>query len=259
MPIVNFWVNTQPEDAPGRFECFVVSHVIFCMFNILNLIYLILFEAFTFRRLGKNHLLKLAFFACFLQMTSCFTSIHRYNIHEEYGVYAKIGVVTGLAAYVPFNTADLHLIFQRNTKAIRAGIFFWIVVVIAIGYISLTNWDAIRFDIFRTFIGISTFFHLVALIIGHRSFKHGSISIDESIISKETMLRMFKVLIAWDTIVLVVNVAFKKPIFIYPGTGSTYTVMVIAMTFVGRMDFMTSEGLGNSDLVGTERQPLNAV
>jgi hypothetical protein len=256
---VNFWLNTQPEGVPGRNANFVVSHSIFCTFNVLNLIYLILFEALTFRRLGKNHLLKLAFLACFFQMNSCFTSIHRYNIDDEYGLYAKIGVVTGLAAYVPFNTTYLHLIFQRNTKAIRAGIYFWIVVVIAIGYISLTNWETVRFSYFRTFIGISTVFHVVALIIGHRSFKHGSIAIDESIVSKETMLRMFKVLIGLDTISLVASALLGKPILTYPGTGCTYTVMVIAMSFVGRMDFMTSEGLSNSDLVGTERQPLNTV
>jgi hypothetical protein len=52
-------------------------------------------------------------------------------------------------------------------------------------------------------------------------------------------LRMFKVLIGLDTISLAAS-ALGKPILLYPGTGLTYSVMVITMTYVGRMDFMTA-------------------
>ena len=69
---------------------------------------------------------------------------------------------------------------------------------------------------------------------------------------------MSKVFIGLDTICLIAF-ALGKPILNYPLTFCTFTVMVIAMSFVVRMDFITLEGLGDSDLVGTERQPLNAA
>jgi len=82
----------------------------------------------------------------------------------------------------------------------------------------------------------SKFFHIVALMIGHRSLKDGSIT---SIASKEAMLRMFKVLIFLDVMSLTGGL-LGKPILTYPLTGLSFSVMVIAMTYVGRMDFMTA-------------------
>ena len=144
-----------------------------------------------------------------------------------------------LVAVVLFNFTDLYLIFQRNTKAIRFGMCFWVVVGIACLFVGEANWETMHFDYFRDFIAVSTIVHIVALMIGHRSLKDGSISIDASIASKEAMLRMFKVLIFLDVMSLTGGL-LGKPILTYPLTGLSFSVMVIAMTYVGRMDFMTA-------------------
>jgi uncharacterized membrane protein len=239
MPIVNFWVDSQPEGAEGRNAAFLVSHCIFCMFNILNVCYLILFEELTFQRLRQNHLLKLGFCACFCQIFSCCTSIHRYNIDDEYGVYGRAGTLISLVAFMFFNFTDLYLIFQRNTKAIRFGMGFWVVAGIACCIAGEANWETKNFAYFRIFVAVSTLSHVVGLMLVHRSLKHGSISIDESIASKETMLTMFKVLIFVD-VMCMIGAAIGKPILSYPGTGLSFSVMVIAVSHVGRMDFMTA-------------------
>ena len=239
MPIVNFWVDAEPEGTEGRNGAFLVGHLVFFMFNFLNVCYLTLFEGFIFQRFRKNPLLKIAFFACVVQICSCITSIHRYNIDDELGIYARIGTLLGIVAFTLLTFPYLYLIFQRNTKAIRFGMCFLVVAGIACWFVGQANWETKHFTYFRIFIGLSIFFHIVALTIGHKSLKDGSISIDASIASKEAMLRMFKVLIFLDVMSLTGGL-LGKPILTYPFTGVAYSVMVIAMTYVGRMDFMTA-------------------
>jgi hypothetical protein len=239
MPIVNFWVDDKPLGTEGRNGTFLVGHFGFFMFNFLNVCYLTLFEGLIFQRFRKNPLLKLAFFACFVQIFSCVTSIHRYNIDDEYGIYGRAGTLIGIVAFVLFNFPYLYLIFQSNTKAIRFGMRFLVVAGIACCFVGEANWETKNFTYFRIFIGFSIFFHIVALMIGHRSLNDGSISIDASIASKEAMLRMFRVLIFLDVMSLTGGL-LGKPILTYPLTGLTFSVMVIAITYVGRMDFMTA-------------------
>jgi hypothetical protein len=265
MTIVNFWVDKSPEETPegpvpGRMACFLVGHCIFFMFNFLNVCYLILFEEFTFQRFRKNILLQFGFVACFVQMCSCYTSIHRYNIEDEHGIWNQAGVIFGLVAFTFFNFTDLYLIFQpkKNVTAIRLGMCFWVVAALANGYYSMVNWEELTVLPFQLLVGLSTLSHIVGLTVFHQYLKDGTVSIDESIASKDAMLRMLKVLIILDCLMLF-GAFLGKPILSYPGTGATFTVMVIAMTFIGRMDFMTAEGLGNSVMVGTERQLLKST
>eukprot|EP00574_Skeletonema_japonicum_P006649 CAMPEP_0201713692 /NCGR_PEP_ID=MMETSP0593-20130828/441_1 /ASSEMBLY_ACC=CAM_ASM_000672 /TAXON_ID=267983 /ORGANISM="Skeletonema japonicum, Strain CCMP2506" /LENGTH=268 /DNA_ID=CAMNT_0048202869 /DNA_START=85 /DNA_END=891 /DNA_ORIENTATION=+ len=264
--ITNFWIDKSPEvtpeglPVPGRMECFMVGHCIFFMINFLNVCYLILFEEFTFQRLRKNILLQFGFVACFVQLFSCITSVHRYNIGDEYGIFNKAGVVIGIVAFTPLNFTDLYLIFQpkKNVTAIRLGMCFWVIAALANGYYSMVNWEESTTKPFQMLVGLSTLSHIVGLIVFRKYLKDGTVSIDDSIASKDVMLRMLMVLIILDCLCLF-GATLGKPIISYPGTGLTFTVMVIAMSFIGRMDFMTAEGLGSSAMVGTERQPLKSA
>lgn len=257
--IVNFWVDKKPEETeegpvPGRMACFLVGHCIFFMLNFLNVCYLIFFEEFTFQRFRKSILLKFGFVACFVQIFSCITSIHRYNIDDEYGIWNKAGVYIGLVAFTFFNFTDLYLVFQpkKNVTAIRLGMCFWVVMAIVNGYYSMANWEEKTTGPFRMFIAASTFEHIVALIVFRKYVKDGTVSV-ESVASKDAMLRLLMVLIIVDCLCLG-GAALQKPILSYPGTGMTFTVMVIAITFTSKMDFMT----GKSAVVGTESQPLKS-
>eukprot|EP00573_Skeletonema_grethae_P004191 CAMPEP_0201709382 /NCGR_PEP_ID=MMETSP0578-20130828/58072_1 /ASSEMBLY_ACC=CAM_ASM_000663 /TAXON_ID=267565 /ORGANISM="Skeletonema grethea, Strain CCMP 1804" /LENGTH=262 /DNA_ID=CAMNT_0048198351 /DNA_START=55 /DNA_END=843 /DNA_ORIENTATION=+ len=260
--IVNFWADALPEDTaeglpvPGRMASFLVGHCGFFMFNFLNVCYLIFFEEYTFQRFRKNFLLQLGFVACFVQIFSCITSIHRYNIDDEYGVWNKAGVIIGLVAFTFFNFTDIYLMFQpkKNVTAIRLGICFWVVLAIGNGDYSMANWEEKNTKPFQMLIALKTLSHIVALIVFRKYVEDGTVSVDESISSKDAMLRLLKVLIFVDCLCLG-GAGLKKTILSYPGTGLTFTVMVIATSFIGRMDFMT----GKSAAVGTESQPLKSI
>lgn len=245
--IADFWVDAFPEateegPVPGRMATFMVGHCIFFMFNFLNVCYLVLFEMYTFQRFHKNILLQFGFVACFVQIFSCITSIHRYNIDDEYGIWNQAGVYIGLVDFCFFNFTDLYLIFQPkgNETAVRLGMCFWVIMTIVNGYDSMVNWEEKTTGPFQMYVGLSTLSHVVALIVFRKYVEDGTVSV-ESVAPKDTILRLLKVLIIVDALCLGAA-GLKKPILSYPVTGCTFTVMVIAMTFIGRMDFMT----GNS-------------
>ena len=68
------------------------------------------------------------------------------------------------------------------------------------------------------------------------------------------MLRLFNILIFVDLICLI-NAALEVPVVLtYPGTGITFTVMMIAMSFVGRIDFYDSERFWKQKYYGGRRK-----
>ena len=98
------------------------------------------------------------------------------------------------------------------------------------------------------------------MIIGYRAHNRGDIQIDASIISHSNMNKVFGVCIVVELLSLMIATR-GFPVFIYPGTGLTYTVMTIMMVFVGRMDFMQQAQANNNNSSGAasdEATPLTA-
>ena len=266
MPILNFLTHKDdyPEGNAFRNTAFMIGHCAFWLLNFLNCSYLILFEGFAFGRLQKNYLSKLSLLACFTQTISCLSSIHRYNINDEYGFWGIFGTGAGLLAFTPFNISYLYLLFNRNkyyakTNFVGIGIAFWFIVGIACFCLTCINWEDAHFDYFRLYIGASTVYHTVAMIIGYRAHNRGDIQIDASIISHSNMNKVFGVCIVVELLSLMIATR-GFPVFIYPGTGLTYTVMTIMMVFVGRMDFMQQAQANNnsSGAASDEATPLTA-
>ena len=251
MQIFNFFAHKDyyPYGTENRNILFMFSHFGFLFFNLLNVSYLVLFEGVIFGRLQKNYLSKLSFFAAFTQLISCLSSMHRYNNNDEFGFWGHFSTVVGLLAYTPFNIAFIYLCFNRNyPKFVGIGSAAWVVVEIYCFVHGYIKWEEEPFMYFRLFIGISTVWHVVAMIIGYRAHKRGEILIDESIISHEDMNKVFGLCIFLEVVALMIAPT-GLPILAYPATGMTFTAMTILMVFVGRMNFMQAsspdEGAGS--------------
>jgi len=258
--ILNFLTHKSdyPEGNEFRNTAYMIGHCGFWLVNFLNCSFLILFEGFAFGRLQKNYLSKLSLIACFTQTLSCLSSIYRYNINEELGVWGIFGTGAGLLAFTPFNITYLYLIFYNNKKFVGYGIAVWLIVGAACFAITLMNWTEKDFTYFRWYTAASTMYHIVAMIIGLMAHKKGDINIDASIISHANMNKVFGVCIVLELSSLMLA-SQGYPILTYPGTGFTYTVMTVLMIFVGRMDFMQKGANTNSSgAASNETTPLTA-
>lgn len=269
MPVVNFLTpNDSLFGSNERNAAFTCAHIIFCTFNVLNVMYIVLYEGYVHGHLKHNTLLKVALLGCFTQVFSCFSSIHRYNINDEYGFYGKFGTVTGLLAFFFMNVGYLFIWFHKNyQRFLSIGILFWAVVVLGCAYFTLKDWDEIHFDIFRVFIAVSILYQVIAITLAMVAHKRGDIHISKSILSHAKMNKLFLVSIFLDALGLIFNGVAKMPMVSYPATGLTFSVFVILGGYVGRMDYMTGseeEGGGTdgetNPLAGDGSSPIyNAV
>mmetsp|Transcript_6948 Transcript_6948/g.14769 ORF Transcript_6948/g.14769 Transcript_6948/m.14769 type:complete len:365 (-) Transcript_6948:540-1634(-) len=266
-PVVSF--TTLGVDAKlgsrDRDILFLISYSFFFLFNLLNVCALLLLQGFVFRRLNNNYLSKLALVACFTQMISCMCSMHRYNQNDEFGAFAHLSTALGLIAYCPFNVSSLHLILNTRMnscvnfgfgfnnlkiKCLHTGIFFSMFQSLACFMVGYINWEQNNFEYFRKFITYSTAYQAVAMAVGLFHFCRKKINLDPSIISRTAMIRVFLLCIALNLLSLTLARS-GMPIFQYPATGLTFTILSIITTFVGEMDFMPSTHLTYA-LVGDE-------
>lgn len=249
--IVNFLTkNDDPKE--DFYVAALTAHLIFCMFNVLNITYIVFFEGCVYGRLGKNTLTKLALVGCFAQMLSCMTSIHRYNIYDEYSDWGRLGTLFGLIAYFFVNVGYLYMWKRKCVLVI--GTLFWLVVASYVGYKSEVNWDEEHFDTFRKFVGGSSLYQVIANVSGWIAHSRGAIKLDPSILSYQQMNRLFLVCIFLGLSGLVGTIVCGMPMVSYPASGATFSIFVIIGGYVGRMDFMTGDGVEGTE---GETQPLS--
>eukprot|EP00532_Pseudo-nitzschia_australis_P011385 CAMPEP_0168234238 /NCGR_PEP_ID=MMETSP0140_2-20121125/18151_1 /TAXON_ID=44445 /ORGANISM="Pseudo-nitzschia australis, Strain 10249 10 AB" /LENGTH=268 /DNA_ID=CAMNT_0008167001 /DNA_START=23 /DNA_END=829 /DNA_ORIENTATION=+ len=239
-----------PLESNDRATLFLIAHVGFVFLNLINICALLLLQGYVFGRLQKNYLSKLALAACTTQMMSCVCSIHRSNMNDEFGFFGHVSTALGLLAYCPLNIAVLYLLLNRNINAyfggstigckikyLHIGIAFSLLAAIGCFLIGYINWTVNDFTYFRKFIGISTAFQVLAMIISLRNFYKRKIDLDPSILSRNTMIKVFVVCICLDLLALALA-ASGITVVQYPATGLTFTTWCIVMAFVGEMDFM---------------------
>lgn len=251
-PII--WVFTkwyEDETPPGtilRNAHFVIAHSGFFFFNFVNIWCILLFHGWVLRRLSHNFLMKVALLACIGQMMSCLCSIHRYNTNDEFGYWAHVSVLTGLVGYSFFNYVILHVFLNANRKASiygigykTLGIAFWIAMAIACWVIGSERWEEDNFKHFRSYISGSTAFQLLSYISVLRAVCKGTVSLKQDVeVSMDVVKRVL--VAAIGLILFAIACAFSGcPIFQYPATGMTFSVMVVVVAVVGEMDFMDDD------------------
>jgi len=209
--------------------------------------------------------MKIQLFACAWQMTSCLCSIHRYNINDEYGEWAFTSIWTGLIAYLFFNYVTLHLLLNRNHKGFigfkkfgigykTIGMTFWIGLALACWYVGKAKWATQDFKFFRDFISLSTGFQVLSYMSLLWALSKGKIGLLEGSPISEAVAK--RVLIAAiGLLALAIGCAFSGcPIFQYPATGMTFSVMVVVVSVLGEMDFMVD---GEAPASPAEKAPAD--
>jgi len=235
-----------PEETAERDINFLTGHEAFFLANFFNVAYLVIFEHYVFRTLTKNFNLQLVLVGCATQAFSCYTSLTRYNINEEYGGWAIAGVFTGNAAYAFLNAAITVLFFDAATG--RRGHMVWTIVmgVIALwltasSILSYIHWEDVRFDIFRKTVPISEAYFLACVIYCLVMIKKKKVEAASMTLPVEIMERLLWVIIAIVVVVFLLQ-AQKMPLTTYPNTGWVFSVTVIFFKFAGNLSFNSPTG-----------------
>jgi len=247
-----------PLDSVDRNMVFFAAHVVFFMFNFLNTLYIVLIEGYVLKGFKKNLQLQLALCAAICQMASCYSSIKRYNINEEYGIWGKIGTATGLVAFAFVGCASLRmvalcLLFPKNEtfgkKVWVSASCAWALVGAAVFVYSIANWEEVYFSKFRIFVGASNGILIVSLGVMVVSLRGGNTLMCEGM-DNDVLKRLFAVLLCL-AVVMVALTFLGAPMFQFPPTGFNMSLLVIASKYAGTM---TTTARGTAG----ESQSLNA-
>lgn len=247
-PFVDFFVkdNDLPFETAERDVTFLAGHEAFFLANFFNVAYLVIFEHYVFRTLTKNFTLQLVLVGCATQAISCFTSLVRYDIDEEYSGWAIAGVFTGNAAFAFLNAAITVLFFDAATG--RRGHMVWTIVmgVIAVcltasSILSYIYWDDIKFDIFRLTVPISELYFMGCLIYCLVMIKKKKVEAASMPLSTEMMERLLRAILAITVVAFLLMVP-RIPMVTYPNTGWVFSASLIFFKFAGNISFNSPTG-----------------
>jgi len=229
----------------------VLGHFGFLVFNITNVLYLVLIQGYVFGRLQRDTLLKLALVGCLVQAISCSASISTFN--EVNSISANlIAGVCGIIAHASMDIAHVFLFFRReHGKFIKFGT--GCIVVVAIYY--MIGLNVHLSDIANgkgasaggmaptDFFIASTIWQLVAVIKFRFDFSKKEIQYEDnsSRMPRETFLKLLTVIVVLE----VISIAFEMSgiwVLAFAFSGFQYSLSVSIMIYVGTLDFMTGEG-----------------
>ena len=229
--------KNMPLTSSERNISFLVGHFGFFIFNVINVVVLVAFEGYAFDYLRKNRAAQFMLAACTIQLLSCATSLHRYNLNDEFGVWAKAGMITGTIAITLMTWSYLHLICRDNVR----NTVFWMcgtsVIAAAVIGMSYWHWEEKNFFYFRLYLFVSVVsYGFIMLFAGQFQLRKGNIEMTRDI-SNTTMKRVWWVLIGLDFLHPAISLA-DMPAFTYPLTGMVYMISMVNSVCVGRMSFV---------------------
>lgn len=243
----------EDESPPGtmtRNVPFLLGHSGFLLFNLINVFYVLVVHGYVLRRLQKNFLMKMALVACTVQVFSCLCSIHRYNINDEFGLWAHYSNAFGLTAFAILNCIILHVFLNANRHNyfhklkvgyVTVGATLWIALAMAAWTVGRIHWETEDFKFFRIYISLSTAHQLFSYILVLRAFSKGTVGLPQDFPVSNQMVQRVLLSAIFLVLLAIGGAASAMPVFQYPATGLTYTVMVMVVSFVGEMDFMIDE------------------
>mmetsp|Transcript_29257 Transcript_29257/g.68772 ORF Transcript_29257/g.68772 Transcript_29257/m.68772 type:complete len:273 (+) Transcript_29257:67-885(+) len=223
-----------PPETAFRNIIFMLAHFGFFIVNVINAFVLIFFEGFGTGRLRSNRASQLSLAAQLSQLFSCYTSIRRYNVKNEYGRDARIGTIAGIAGFFFVNMSYLHLYYRNGAKNIWRGILFWILVCVFVVWETLAKWNEVHFHTFRILIGFSALSNIYILHKSREDLLRGMFS--NELVPSAVVARI------WISSVILLGISFACafsliPALTYPGTGIIYSVCMVNSMLTGRMSF----------------------
>jgi len=240
----------------------VLGHFGFLVFNITNVLYLVLIQGYVFGRLQRDTLLKLALVGCLVQAISCSASIYTFN--EAISADLLAGVC-GIIAHASMNIAHVFVFFHReHRKFVKFGT--GCIVVIAIYYMiglnvhlsDLANGKgaSARGMAPTDFFIASTIWQLVAIAKFRFDFTKEEIQYEDdgSRMPRETFMKLLTVIVVLE----VISIAFEMSeiwVLAFSFSGFQYSLSVSVMIYVGTLDFMT----GGSNAYGDEESDYDKI
>eukprot|EP00593_Proboscia_inermis_P003418 CAMPEP_0171299628 /NCGR_PEP_ID=MMETSP0816-20121228/8467_1 /TAXON_ID=420281 /ORGANISM="Proboscia inermis, Strain CCAP1064/1" /LENGTH=279 /DNA_ID=CAMNT_0011775579 /DNA_START=104 /DNA_END=943 /DNA_ORIENTATION=+ len=236
-----------PLDSDKRAIIFAVAHFGFFMLNFINVSYLVLVEGIALRNLGKNFLHKMCLAGCALQICSCFTSMWRENINDEYNAFwSGGGTFFSNFGFALCSSAVSVVWFHASKNRIK----WW--TITAIGWllfhnvnsvISYMQWDEKHFGPFRPMVVIAALYQSIVMIYCFVQVKKGAIVVNPEAASKDQFERICLTMIAANVVAIGLTL-LNMPMFKYPQTGWIYCTCVVFCKFAGQMDFAKTTSFG---------------
>jgi len=191
--------------------------------------------------------------AAVFQMASCYSSVKRYNINDEYGHWGKFGTVTGLTAFAFVGSASIRmmamcLLFPKNeTFGKKVWIFSsgaWALVGAGVFVYSMANWEEVYFEVFRQFVGLSNMMLIVSLGIMTVSLRGGNLVCGG--MENDVLKRLYAVLFCFSVVAMGLALKTEAPMFQFPSTGFNMSLLVIAAKYAGTMKITERGTAGES-------------
>lgn len=238
-PILVLTTSTSEADGLNRNIHYATSHFGFLLFNVINVVCILLFHGILLKSLSRNFLIRMGGIACFLQIFSCLCSIHRYTINDEYGYWAHPSNFFGLIAYAFFNIVIWHVLLNRHRTdlLIKIGSCFWAALSILTWFITRAFWASDDFKYFRLFVAVSTIHQFCAYASFWWEFRKGTIQFPEYVPASKDFVSGTMIAAMVFIILGLIFAASGLIILVYPATGMTFTVMAVVMSLVGEINF----------------------
>ena len=251
--------DITPKHTIERNIHFLIGHCGFFLFNFINCWVIVLIHGFVLGRFKKNKLMKYAFAACFCQLTSCTFSIYRYNINDEYGDNTSLAHwsnVTGIVAFMPFNYVSCRIFI--NHESTRRLLSVSTITLVGFGIFIFVFGDFVRwkqddFKWIRIYFAMSTLFQLSAYIKASWAFCRREIRLPGDFPVPDEMVNRVLLICIILTVMALFFAGTKMPVLQYPATGMTFSVMLVAVSLFGEMDFLS----GNDGSLG--RRPNQRI
>lgn len=238
--------DLTPVNTVKRNIHFFVAHSGFFLFNLINCSVMLLFHGYAFERWSKNPMIKWCFLGCFFQMISCITGLIRFGNNDEMGHHTNVvhwSNLTSVFAYWCMNYVHTLILVngekQKRPELIKYHTIFSIGSGMVIFCATVYFFERDNFKYIRPYFFLSSVYQLVAYFKGAKAFRTKQINLpadfcfDNKIVWRIFVANMLLV-------VLSLLMGYSKLIVLqYPGTGLTFSCMMIVMTFFGEMDFMS--------------------
>lgn len=238
--LINFLGTTALADDSNERALNQVACHIFLLTSVLNnLAYLIFVAGFGIGSLKRNPLQQLALLGALMQLGSCYNSISRYNIGDEYhfnmgNMGSLFGLLSGIFNNSALSTIWFHKRPNRKFKWMVCSIFIVLLSTCAM-IIQLNTYEDTKFFYFRIINICNTPYTMICCLFTYRALKSGKITINENIIKHEDVTNLFLVMFVFELFWFLMTF-FGIPWFMYMGGGLTFGVVNVATHFMGNFD-----------------------
>jgi len=237
--LIDFFGAIDLPSGPERNTNQIACHIFLFTLAAVNVIYLIFIAGFGTGSLRKNFLQQLALMGGLMQLGSCYNSMTRYNIGDEYNwKIANAGAAFGLASGI-FNNIALSTIwfYGSNNRGQKWAIFSAIIVLFSVWamYMELKTYDETHFHYFRLINMQNTPYTGIVCFFTARALKNKKITIDPTIISQEAVTRVFNIMWMFALTALIL-ISTNMTLVIYVGGGLIFGCVNIATFYMGQFD-----------------------